>query len=102
MYSMGLSSPISRFPFFPCGAFLEKPRKIFFAENVRSADGRARRANPGGFLSFLFGSFSFTERKRTEKKTKKRKKNSRHILVKNGAMCGGGDVVCRTCSGRCW
>ena len=29
-------------PNFPCGAFLkEKPRKIFFAGNVRSADGRA-------------------------------------------------------------
>ena len=60
-------------PNFPCGAFLkEKPRKIFFAGNVRSADGREQRANPGGFLSFLFGFFSFTERKRTKEKKKKR------------------------------
>ena len=56
-------------PIFPCGAFLsEKPRKIFFAGKASAADGRAQRANPGGFLSFLFGSFSFTERKRTEEK----------------------------------
>ena len=66
MWPIGQPSPIIHLLFFPCGAFLsEKPRKIFFAGDVRYADGRERRANPGGFLSFLFGSFSFTERKRT-------------------------------------
>ncbi len=61
--------PLHPLPIFPCGAFLkEKPRKIFFAGKVSSADGRAQRADPSGFLSFLFGSFSFTERKRTKKK----------------------------------
>jgi len=60
--------PGLRYPFFPAGLFKEKPRKIFFAGKASAADGRAQRANPGGFLSFLFGSFSFTERKRTKKK----------------------------------
>ena len=58
--------PGLRYPFFSAGLFFEKPRKIYFAGDVSSADGRARRANPSGFLSFLFGSFSFTERKRTK------------------------------------
>ena len=56
---------IIRFPFFPAGLFIKKPRKIIFAGNVRFADGRARRLYSSRFLSFLFGSFSFTERKRT-------------------------------------
>ena len=57
---------------FPCGAFLkEKPRKIFFAGKASAADGRAQRYCRSRFLSFLFGSFSFTERKRTEEKPRK-------------------------------
>src|SRR5699024_10697723 len=57
--------------FFPAGLFFEKPRKIIFAGKANAADGRMQRANPGGFLSFLFGSFSFTERKRTKEKREK-------------------------------
>ena len=60
-------------PIFPCGAFLkEKPRKIFFAGNVRSADGREQRANPGGFMAFFSGSLFFPRKeKRTEEKPRK-------------------------------
>ena len=60
-------------PNFPCGAFLkEKPRKIFFAGNVRSADGQARRANPGGFMAFFSGSLFFLLK---EKRTKQNRTN---------------------------
>ena len=61
--------PLHPLSIFPCGAFLsEKPRKIFFAGKARTADGREQRTNPGGFLSFLFGSFSFPGKKRAHKK----------------------------------
>ena len=69
MYSMGLSSPISRFPFFPCGAFQRKAPQNIFAGNPSSADGRAQRyCRAGSRLSFLV-LFSFSGKKREHKKT---------------------------------
>ena len=47
---------------------------MFFAGNVRSADGRARRADPSGFMAFflvLFLSQKEKERKKKEEKPAK-------------------------------
>ena len=67
------SSPIIHLLFFPCGAFLkEKPRKIFFAGDVRAVDGRAQRYCPSGFMAFFSGSLFFPRKeKRTEEKPRK-------------------------------
>ena len=70
------SSPIIHLLFFPCGAFLkEKPRKMFFAGETSSADGRAQRASPSGFPAFALVLFSFTGKKREQIKTKQNKRN---------------------------
>ena len=71
MQASGRAAPGLRFLFFPVGLFKEKPRKIIFAGKASAADGRAQRANPGGFLSFrlvLFLSQKEKERKRTPKR----------------------------------
>ena len=64
------SHPHHPLPIFPCGAFLkEKPRKIIFADNDSAADGRTRRADPGGFPVFALVLFSPSGKKREHKKT---------------------------------
>ena len=63
------AAPFIHFPFSPAGLFFEKPRKIIFAGNVRSADGRAQRANPSGFPAFALVLFSPPGKKREHKKT---------------------------------
>ena len=54
----------------------EKPRKIFFAGNVRSADGRAQRLFPGRVPGFLFW-FSFLSPERKENVNIHRKESGR-------------------------
>ena len=67
------SHPHHPLPIFPCGAFLkEKPRKIIFADNDSAADGRTRRADPGGFMAFALVLFSPPERKENIKNPPKR------------------------------
>ena len=63
--------PHHPFPVFPCGAFLkEKPRKMFFAGKVSSADGWVQRASPIGFPVFALVLFSPPGKKRERKKDK--------------------------------
>ena len=69
---------------FPCGAFQRKAPQNIFAGKASSADGREQRADPGGFLSFLFGSFSFTERKRTKKSPAKYFLRGRQVPLTGG------------------
>ena len=72
--------PHHSFPVFPCGAFLkEKPRKMYFAGNVRSADGRARRADPSGFMAFFL--VLFLSQKEKERKKSPAKYFSRGMCV---------------------
>ena len=67
------SHPHHPLPIFPCGAFLkEKPRKIIFADSDSAADGRTRRADPGGFMAFFSGSLFASGKKREHKKSPKR------------------------------
>ena len=64
--------PGLRYPFSPAGLFFQKSPANIFAGNVRSADGRAQRANPSGFPAFFSGSLFFLRKeKRTEEKPRK-------------------------------
>ena len=66
--------PLHTLSVFPCGAFQKKSPANIFAEKESAADGRAQRADPGGFLSFrlvLFLSQKEKERKRTPKRKRK-------------------------------
>ena len=63
MQAIGQAAPIIRFLFFPAGLFKRKAPQNYFASKPSPTDGRAQRANPGGFMAFALVLFSPPERK---------------------------------------